>query len=65
MLRATIRADIAAAQRAAGDKAGAAENTRIVQQLLTDGKAKLEMCIRDRRRTPSPSTVPARSPPAT
>ncbi|WYX49778.1 methyl-accepting chemotaxis protein [Achromobacter xylosoxidans] len=42
MLRATIRADIAAAQRAAGDKAGAAENTRIVQQLLTDGKAKLE-----------------------
>ncbi|CAB3880494.1 Methyl-accepting chemotaxis protein I [Achromobacter insuavis] len=42
MLRATIRADIAAAQRAAGDKAGAAENTRIVQQLLTDGRAKLE-----------------------
>ncbi|WP_063581339.1 methyl-accepting chemotaxis protein [Achromobacter ruhlandii] len=42
MLRATIRADIAAAQRAAGDKAGAAENTRIVQQLLAEAKTKLE-----------------------
>ncbi|MGE4439839.1 methyl-accepting chemotaxis protein [Achromobacter sp.] len=42
MLRATIRADIAAAQRAAGDKAGAAETSRIVQQLLSDGRAKLE-----------------------
>ncbi|WP_445658816.1 methyl-accepting chemotaxis protein [Achromobacter sp. NCFB-sbj8-Ac1-l] len=42
MLRATIRADLAAAQRAAGDKAGAAENTRTVQQLMTDARKKLE-----------------------
>ena len=34
MLRATIRADIAAAQRASGDAAGAAENSRIVQELM-------------------------------
>ncbi len=42
MLRATIRADLAAAQRAAGDKAGAAENTRTVQQLMTDARKKLD-----------------------
>ncbi|WP_175239690.1 methyl-accepting chemotaxis protein, partial [Achromobacter deleyi] len=42
MLRATIRADLAAAQRAAGDKAGAAENTRTVQQLMADAKKKLD-----------------------
>ncbi|WP_188588957.1 Tar ligand binding domain-containing protein, partial [Achromobacter denitrificans] len=42
MLRATIRADIAAAQRAAGDAGGAAENTRTVQQLVTDAKKKME-----------------------
>ncbi|MFD4839100.1 Tar ligand binding domain-containing protein, partial [Achromobacter sp. NPDC058515] len=42
MLRATIRADIAAAQRAAGDTNGAAENSRTVQQLITDAKKKME-----------------------
>jgi len=42
MLRATIRADIAAAQRAAGDANGAAENSRIVQQLIADAKTKME-----------------------
>jgi methyl-accepting chemotaxis protein-2 (aspartate sensor receptor) len=42
MLRATIRADIAAAQRSAGDSGGAAENTRTVQQLVGDAKKKME-----------------------
>ncbi|WP_313619960.1 methyl-accepting chemotaxis protein [Achromobacter sp.] len=42
MLRATIRADIAAAQRAAGDTNGAAENSRTVQQLVADAKKKME-----------------------
>ncbi|CAB3899385.1 Methyl-accepting chemotaxis protein I [Achromobacter animicus] len=42
MLRATVRADIAAAQRAAGDASGAAENSRIVQQLIADAKKKME-----------------------
>ncbi|WP_447919403.1 methyl-accepting chemotaxis protein [Achromobacter aegrifaciens] len=42
MLRATIRADIAAAQRAAGDSNGAGENTRTVQQLVADAKKKME-----------------------
>ena len=42
MLRATVRADIAAAQRAAGDTSGAAENSRIVQQLIADSKKKME-----------------------
>jgi methyl-accepting chemotaxis protein-2 (aspartate sensor receptor) len=42
MLRATIRADIAAAQRSAGDTGGAAENTRTVQQLVADAKKKME-----------------------
>ncbi|QVQ28734.1 methyl-accepting chemotaxis protein [Achromobacter deleyi] len=42
MLRATIRADIAAAQRAAGDTNGAAENSRTVQQLVTEAKKKIE-----------------------
>ncbi|MDH0091942.1 methyl-accepting chemotaxis protein [Achromobacter mucicolens] len=42
MLRATIRADIAAAQRAAGDTSGAAENSRVVQQLIADAKKKME-----------------------
>ncbi|MDH3065065.1 methyl-accepting chemotaxis protein [Achromobacter insolitus] len=42
MLRATIRADIAAAQRATGDASGASENTRTVQQLVADAKKKME-----------------------
>ena len=42
MLRATIRADIAAAQRASGDAAGAAENSRIVQELMADAKKKID-----------------------
>ncbi|AVJ27638.1 methyl-accepting chemotaxis protein [Achromobacter spanius] len=42
MLRATVRADIAAAQRAAGDTSGAAENSRTVQQLIADAKKKME-----------------------
>ena len=42
MLRATIRADIAAAQRAAGDANGAADNARTVQQLIGDAKKKIE-----------------------
>jgi methyl-accepting chemotaxis protein-2 (aspartate sensor receptor) len=42
MLRATIRADIAAAQRATGDANGASENTRTVQQLVADAKKKME-----------------------
>ncbi len=42
MLRATIRADIAAAQRATGDTSGASENTRTVQQLVADAKKKME-----------------------
>ncbi len=42
MLRATIRADIAAAQRATGDTNGASENTRTVQQLVADAKKKME-----------------------
>ncbi|MDR6599160.1 methyl-accepting chemotaxis protein-2 (aspartate sensor receptor) [Achromobacter deleyi] len=42
MLRATIRADITAAQRAAGDANGAAENSRTVQQLIADAKKKME-----------------------
>ncbi|MEN5161691.1 methyl-accepting chemotaxis protein [Achromobacter spanius] len=42
MLRATIRADIAAAQRAAGDTSGAAENSRVVQQLIADAKKKMD-----------------------
>ena len=42
MLRATIRADIAAAQRAAGDANGAADNSRTVQQLIADANKKME-----------------------
>jgi methyl-accepting chemotaxis protein-2 (aspartate sensor receptor) len=42
MLRATIRADIAAAQRAAGDTNGAADNSRTVQQLIADANKKME-----------------------
>ncbi|MPS78109.1 MAG: HAMP domain-containing protein [Achromobacter sp.] len=42
MLRATIRADIAAAQRATGDTNGAAENSRTVQQLIGDANKKIE-----------------------
>ncbi|AYD64302.1 HAMP domain-containing protein [Achromobacter sp. B7] len=42
MLRATIRADIAAAQRAAGDANGAADNSRTVQQLIGDANKKME-----------------------
>ncbi|KNE21020.1 methyl-accepting chemotaxis protein, partial [Achromobacter spanius] len=42
MLRATIRADIAAAQRAAGDANGAADNARTVQQLIGDAKKKMD-----------------------
>ena len=42
MLRATIRADIAAAQRAAGDANGAADNARTVQQLVGDAKKKMD-----------------------
>ncbi|EHK64525.1 methyl-accepting chemotaxis protein II, partial [Achromobacter arsenitoxydans SY8] len=42
MLRATIRADIAAAQRAAGDTNGANENSRTVQQLVADAKKNME-----------------------
>ncbi|MEN4923159.1 methyl-accepting chemotaxis protein, partial [Achromobacter spanius] len=42
MLRATIRADIAAAQRAAGDANGANENSRTVQQLVADAKKNME-----------------------
>ncbi|WMD22613.1 methyl-accepting chemotaxis protein [Achromobacter seleniivolatilans] len=42
MLRATVRADIAAAQRAAGDTNGASENSRTVQQLISDAKKKMD-----------------------
>ncbi|MCS3506161.1 methyl-accepting chemotaxis protein [Achromobacter sp. JUb104] len=42
MLRATVRADIAAAQRAAGDATGAADNSRTVQQLIGDAKKKMD-----------------------
>ncbi|AUA57552.1 Serine chemoreceptor protein [Achromobacter spanius] len=42
MLRATVRADIAAAQRAAGDANGAADNSRTVQQLIGDAKKKMD-----------------------
>ncbi len=42
MLRATVRLDIVAAQSAAGDKVGAAENNRMVQTLLADAKKKME-----------------------
>ncbi|MBN3269768.1 methyl-accepting chemotaxis protein [Bordetella bronchiseptica] len=42
MLRATIRADIAAVQRRGGDAAGALENERTVKQLMGEAKARIE-----------------------
>ncbi|OZI45009.1 methyl-accepting chemotaxis protein, partial [Bordetella genomosp. 5] len=42
MLRATIRADIAAGQMRAGDARGAAENTRLVRELHADASKKIE-----------------------
>ncbi|ANY15990.1 methyl-accepting chemotaxis protein [Bordetella pseudohinzii] len=42
MLRATVRADIAAAQRASGDEAGAAQNVSTVRELNADAARKME-----------------------
>ena len=51
MLRATIRADIAASQRRAGDAKGAADNGRIVRELHADATRKIEAFAQIPKRT--------------